>query len=74
MSITPEDLEHRVNAITLVLAETLGHLGRMNPEVLDHLGRLFVEREDNVTAIRPDSLAYARQLVDEARQIAAKHP
>jgi len=73
MSNTHDDLEHRVNALHLVLVETLAHVGKDNPEVLDHLGRLFAERADNVASIRPDTLQYAASLVREARKVADAH-
>ena len=73
MSISAEDLEHRVAAIHLVVVELLGHVGKDNQEVLDHLDRLFSERRENVTSIRPDTLQYAAQLVAEAKRVAKTH-
>lgn len=73
MTISAEDLEHRVAAIHLVLVELLGHVGKDNREVLEHLTRLFSERRENVTSIRPDTLQYAAQLVSEATRVADTH-
>ena len=73
MSNPSEDLEHRVNALHLVLVETLAHVGKADPEVLQHLSRLFAERADNVSSIRPDTLQYAAGLVREAQKVADAH-